>query len=86
MTDSPRARPGDVQFCYNHAMCHDRRGFTDHAEPEQVSHSPRSGKVERPSDTSGSEYRPRIMPQKTMASSRAADAKVTASAIAALLK
>ena len=60
-------------------------GF-DYAEPEQVSHSPRSGKVERPSDTSGSEYRPRIMPQKTMASSRAADAKVTASAIAALLK
>jgi hypothetical protein len=35
---SMRMQPGDIQFCYNHTMCHDRCGFTDHAELSQRRH------------------------------------------------
>ena len=30
--------PGDMQFVYNHAMLHDRTGFTDWPEPAQRRH------------------------------------------------
>lgn len=33
-----RLRPGDMQFVYNHAMLHDRTGFTDWPEPERRRH------------------------------------------------
>jgi TfdA family taurine catabolism dioxygenase TauD len=33
-----RLAPGDMQFVYNHALLHDRTGFTDHLEPEMMRH------------------------------------------------
>lgn len=35
---SMRLSPGDMQFVYNHAMLHDRTGFTDWPEPENRRH------------------------------------------------
>lgn len=33
-----RLSPGDMQFVYNHALLHDRTGFTDHADPDMRRH------------------------------------------------
>ena len=33
-----RLQPGDMQFVYNHALLHDRTGFTDHSDPEKRRH------------------------------------------------
>jgi hypothetical protein len=33
-----RLEPGDMQFVYNHALLHDRRGFEDWPEPERRRH------------------------------------------------
>lgn len=33
-----RLAPGDMQFVYNHALLHDRTGFTDHAEVARRRH------------------------------------------------
>ncbi|MFT4715228.1 MAG: hypothetical protein ACI861_000790 [Paracoccaceae bacterium] len=35
---SMRLEQGDMQFVYNHALLHDRTGFTDHLEPERKRH------------------------------------------------
>jgi hypothetical protein len=35
---SMKLRPGDIQFVYNHALLHDRSGFTDHPEPHRRRH------------------------------------------------
>ncbi len=33
-----RLAPGDMQFVYNHALLHDRTGFTDHSDPDRMRH------------------------------------------------
>jgi alpha-ketoglutarate-dependent taurine dioxygenase len=33
-----RLAPGDMQFVYNHALLHDRTGFTDHEDPARRRH------------------------------------------------
>ena len=33
-----RLEPGDMQFVYNHALLHDRRGFEDWPDPERRRH------------------------------------------------
>ncbi|WP_350333509.1 TauD/TfdA family dioxygenase [Coralliovum pocilloporae] len=33
-----RLQPGDIQFVYNHALLHDRTGFTDWPEPDKRRH------------------------------------------------